>query len=67
MAHPSLLCYHTLCSVLGAVERDFVPSVDVHPEHRVTLTMNINRSWNVLVLILIIDSQIMIHVSQCTF
>ena len=36
MAHPSLLCYHTLCSMLGAVERDFVPSVDVHPEHRVT-------------------------------
>ena len=36
MAHPSLLCYHTLCSMLGAVERDFVPSVDVHPERRVT-------------------------------
>ena len=36
MAHPSLLCYHTLCSMLGAVERDFVPSIDVHPEHRVT-------------------------------
>ena len=34
VAHPSLLCYHTLCSILGAVERDFVPSVDVHPEHR---------------------------------
>ena len=30
------LCYHTLCSMLGAVERDFVPSVGVHPEHRVT-------------------------------
>ena len=36
MAHPSLLCYHTLYSMLGAVERDFVPSVNVHPEHRVT-------------------------------
>ena len=36
MAHPSLLCYHTLCSMLGAVERDFVPSAGVHPEHRVT-------------------------------
>ena len=36
MAHPSLLCYHTLFSMLGAVEQDFVPSVDVHPEHRVT-------------------------------
>ena len=36
MAHPILLCYHTLCSMLGAVERDFVPSVDVHPERRVT-------------------------------
>ena len=22
--------------MLGAVERDFVPSIDVHPEHRVT-------------------------------
>ena len=28
--------YHSLCSMLGAVERDFVPSVDVHPERRVT-------------------------------
>ena len=36
MAHPSLLCHYTLCSMLGAVERDFVPSVDVHPERRVT-------------------------------
>ena len=36
MAHPSLLCYHTLCIMLEAVERDFVPSVDVHPERRVT-------------------------------
>ena len=36
MAYLSLLCYHTLCSMLGAVERDFVPSVDVHPVHRVT-------------------------------
>ena len=36
MAHPSMLCYHTLCSMLGAVEWDFVPSVDVHPERRVT-------------------------------
>ena len=36
MAHPSLLCYHTLCSMLGAVERGVVTSVDVHPERRVT-------------------------------
>jgi len=36
VAYPSLLCYHTLCSMLGAVERDFVPSVDVYLEHRVT-------------------------------
>ena len=36
MAHPSLLSYHNLCSMLGAVARDFVPSVDVHPQHRVT-------------------------------
>ena len=36
MAHPSLLYYHALCSMLEAVERDFVPSVNVHPEHRVT-------------------------------
>ena len=36
MAHRSLLCYHRLCSMLGAVERDFVASFDVHPEHRVT-------------------------------
>ena len=36
MAHPSLLCYHTLCSMLGAVERDFVLSADVHPERRAT-------------------------------
>ena len=35
MAHPSLLCYHGLCIMLGAVEQDFVPSVGVHPEHRV--------------------------------
>ena len=34
MAHQSLLCYHSLCSMLGAVEWDFVPSVGVHPEHR---------------------------------
>ena len=36
VAHPSLLCYHSLCSMLGAVELDFVPSIDSHPEHRVT-------------------------------
>ena len=36
MAHPNQLCYHSLCSMLGAVERDFVPSIDVNPEHRVT-------------------------------
>ena len=32
----SLLCYHRLCSMLGALEQDFFPSVGVHPEHRVT-------------------------------
>ena len=36
MAHPNLLCYHSLCNMLGAVERDSVPSVDVHPERRAT-------------------------------
>ena len=36
MAYPSLLCYHNLYSMLGAVERDFFPSAGVHPEHRVT-------------------------------
>ena len=36
MAHPSPLCYHNLCSMLKVVERDFVPSVGVHPEHRET-------------------------------
>ena len=36
MAHRSLLCYHSLCSMLGVVEQDFVHSVGVHPEHRVT-------------------------------
>ena len=36
MAHRRLLCYHRLCSMLGAVERDSVPSIDVYPEHRVT-------------------------------
>ena len=36
MAHPSLLCYHNLCSMLGAVERDFILSPRVHPEYRVT-------------------------------
>ena len=36
MAHPSLLYYHTLCSMLGAVERDFPPSTGVHPEHGIT-------------------------------
>ena len=36
MAHPNLLCYHSLCSMLGDVERDFFPSLCVHTEHRVT-------------------------------
>ena len=36
VAHQSLLCYPSLCSMLGAVERDFVPSGGVHPENRVT-------------------------------
>ena len=36
MAHQSVLCYDSLCSMLGSVERDFVPSVGVHREHRVT-------------------------------
>ena len=37
MAHQSLLCCHSLFSMLGAIERDFVPSVGVHSEHRVTI------------------------------
>ena len=36
VARRSLLCYHSLCSMLGSVGRDFVPSVGVHLEHRVT-------------------------------
>ena len=36
MAHRSLLYCHSLCNILGAVERDFVPSIGFHPEHRVT-------------------------------
>ena len=36
MAHQSLLCYRSLRSIPGAVECDFVPSIGVHPEHRVT-------------------------------
>ena len=36
MAHRSRLCYYRLCSMLGAVERDFFPSIVVHPGHRVT-------------------------------
>ena len=36
MAHRSLLCYQSLCSMLGAVELDFVPSIGAHPGHRVT-------------------------------
>ena len=36
MAHQSVLCCHSLCSMLGAVERDFVLSISVHPEHRGT-------------------------------
>ena len=36
MAHRSLLRCHSLYSMLGAVERDFVPSVSVHPGHPVT-------------------------------
>ena len=35
VAHRSLLCYDSLCSMLEAVERDFVPSVGVNPGHRV--------------------------------
>ena len=65
-AHPNLLCYHSLYSMLGAVERDSVPSIDVHPEHRVTSSMNMNRSWDVLVQILIIYSQVSINIAQCT-
>ena len=67
MAHGSLLCYDSLCSMLGVVERDFVPSVGVHPEHRLTTDHEHQRSWDVLVCIPIIDSQVTIHVSQCTF
>ena len=36
MAHRSLLYFHSLCSILRAVERDFVPFVGVHLAHRVT-------------------------------
>ena len=36
MARWSLLCYHSLYSMLHVVERDFVPLIGVHPEHRVT-------------------------------
>ena len=32
----SLLCCHSLYSMLRAVEREFVPSVGVHSENRVT-------------------------------
>ena len=37
MAHRCLLCYHRLCSMLGVVEQDFVPSIVVHPKHQVTI------------------------------
>ena len=36
MAHQSLLYCHSLFSIFGVVKRDFVPSVGIHPEHRVT-------------------------------
>ena len=36
VAHRSLLCYHSLCSILGIVEWDFFPTFGVHPQHRVT-------------------------------
>ena len=36
VAHRSLLCCHSICSMLGSMERDFIPSVGVHLEHRVT-------------------------------
>ena len=35
MAHWSLLYCHSLSSILGDVERDFVPSIGFHPEHQV--------------------------------
>ena len=66
VAHPSLLCYHTLCSMLGAVERDFVPSVDVHPERRVTSDHEHPLDLGCSVWILIIYSQVSIHIAQCT-
>ena len=62
VAHPSLLCYHTLCSMLGAVERDFVPSVDVHPEHSVTSDNEHQLELGCLVRILIIYFQVSIHI-----
>ena len=62
MAHRSLLCFHSLYSMLGAVERDFVPSVGVHLGHWVTTDHEHQRSWDVLVWIIIINSQVSIHV-----
>ena len=62
-AHQSLLYYHSLCSILEGVERDSVPFVDFHPDHQVILTMNINRRWDVLVWILIINTQVSIHIA----
>lgn len=35
VAHRSLVYCHSLCSILEDVERDFVPFVGFHPEHRV--------------------------------
>ena len=35
-SHRSLLHCHSLYSILGDVERGFVPSVGSHQEHRVT-------------------------------
>ena len=37
VVHRSLLYCHSLCSILGDVERGSVPSVGSHPEHRVTI------------------------------
>ena len=35
VAHQSLLYYHSLCSFLEDVERDFFPSFDFDPDHQI--------------------------------
>ena len=61
--HLSLLYCHSLCSILGAVERDFVPSVSVHLEHQVTTDHEHQPELDILVWIIIINTQVSIHVA----